>query len=186
MAYEDTEYRCNLLFSESGSGQFFQNSIAISVGSSTEAAVANNVADGWATNCLGLQVPSVLFISVLCRNLATGATAEQAVGENGTWSPTADSAPLSLAAYATLHTLQPGRVGRGRIYLGGCPITQLDSPDTTQWSSEFTSSVQAGLEAMLAYLDGIWSVDSRKEATLFGIDHITAHQMVGSQRNRRL
>ena len=102
-------------------------------------------------------------------------------GGNGT-----PPAPGNVCAVVTLHTAQPGRSGRGRVYAFDA-ASELFTPQETV-NGTYQASLQAAFDLLRAPTNGdpgySLAVGSRKGLCSFDVTSVVAHSYIGNQKDR--
>jgi hypothetical protein len=123
-------------------------------------------------------------------------TATDASGENGyqktesmtgiIGGATNAPAPGNACAVVTLHTAQPGRSGRGRVYVMDGPAEAFTNADTVLAS--YQTQLQAAFDLLVTPTNGdpgySLAVGSRKGLCSFDVTSAVAHSYIGSQKDR--
>lgn len=150
-------------------------------------AVAADVAS-WITAEYRMQVSNQIIFDDVTATDASVADGYQKVipmtGTNGNIAALA--APGNACAVVTLHTAQPGRSGRGRVYCFDTSNENFTQNDT------ITTGYQVALQnsfALLANPSGgdpgySLAVGSRKGLCSFDVTSVVAHSYIGSQKDR--
>lgn len=95
--------------------------------------------------------------------------------------------PGNVAAVVTLHTAQPGRQGRGRVFTFEADATanEADGTFTTAYQNALQSSFQNLLDSANFTDQGFTlAVGSRKGLCSFPVTSVVAHDYVASQKDR--
>lgn len=109
---------------------------------------------------------------------------EPLTGVVGTGS--SDAAPGNACPVVTLHTAQPGRSGRGRVFTFDPDRGHALANDT--WSTTLQAGLQSAFDNLRTAADGTGSyklaVGSRKGLCSFAVTSVVAHAYIASQKDR--
>ena len=94
--------------------------------------------------------------------------------------------PGNACAVVTLHTAQPGRSGRGRVYTFDAPFNVFTANDTLLPS--YQAALQSAFNLLQSPTNGdpgySLAVGSRKGLCSFDCTSVVAHSYIGSQKDR--
>lgn len=167
------------------STQFAECTVAVTRATGSAEDVATTVGQAWDINVMDVLSQDVRHLDTICTKL-DGVSAgvivpSETVGGDGN-----PAAPDQCASIVTLRTPLSGRSHRGRIYVPGTPVNQVDA-DPSLWKSAWVSVLQGAVDAFNGDLDTdetTWGVLSRSLGAITPITSRVVRQYITTQRRR--